>query len=212
ALGASPQVVDAATSGKKMVDAQRQASLVVDAARNLKPGQTAYVTFELGTNDLCSAPAPMTDTEEFEAELGTAVATLRAGLPAGSRILMLPVPDFPHFREITQADPASRAYLALPKNANRCPPYLGTSSPSAIDTANRYLAEYDTSLEAVCDDINAHEARTGLLYCTYDAAALADSDFTIRDLSTWDCFHPSLSGQAKIAQNAWQADIWSKRT
>jgi len=53
ALGASPTVVDAATSGKKIADAVRQARLVVAAAKQLPTGATVFVTFELGTNDLC---------------------------------------------------------------------------------------------------------------------------------------------------------------
>ena len=34
------------------------------------------------------------------------------------------------------------------------------------------------------------------------------SDFTIADLSTVDYFHPSLTGQAKMAEAAWAADVW----
>jgi lysophospholipase L1-like esterase len=208
ALGASPSVVDAATSGKQMNDALRQANLVVAAAQKLGPGQTAYVTFELGTNDLCASPNAMTDPALFQTELTGALAALRAGLPAGSRILMLPVPDFAHFRAITQADPTAKALLAQPANANRCAPYLGTSSASALTKANGYLALYDAALKGVCDDIDANEATTGRLYCVYNAALLADSDFTIDDLSTYDYFHPSLAGQAKMAQDAWAADVW----
>ena len=209
ALGGSPEVVDAATSGKKMDDAPRQASLVVAAAKKLGPGKTAYVTFELGTNDICASPDFMTDPATFTAQLQSAIGTLRAGLPAGSRILMLPVPDFPHFRDITQASAAARDLLALPANLNRCAPYLGTSSPSALIKANDYLAQYDAGIKAACDDIEANEAATGRLYCTYNVGLLADSDFTIDDLSTVDYFHPSLSGQAKMAEDAWRADVWA---
>lgn len=207
-LGGSPAVVDAATSGKQMNDALRQANLVVAAALKLAPGQTAYVTFELGTNDLCASPDAMTDPTLFGTELSGAMAALRAGLPAGSRLLVLAVPDFPHFRVITQADPAARAALAQPANANRCAPYLGTSSASALSKANGYLAQYDAALKGVCDDIDANEGKTGRLTCVYNAALLADSDFTIDDLSSVDYFHPSLAGQAKMAEDAWAADVW----
>ena len=211
ALGASPAVIDAATSGKKMSDAPRQADEVVAAARKLGSDKTAYVTFELGTNDLCASPDAMTDPADFEGQLQAAISTLRAGLPAGSRILMLAVPDFPHFQDITAADPAASTNLALPQNSSRCAPYLGTSSAPAVARADSYLAQYDASLKAACDDIDNHEGAAGQLYCTYDAALLADSDFTIGDLSTVDYFHPSLSGQAKMAEDAWRADVWGSR-
>jgi lysophospholipase L1-like esterase len=209
ALGAAPTVVDAATSGRKMDDAPRQADAVVAAAAKLAPGQTAFVTFELGTNDLCASPDPMTDPAEFTAQLQAAVAALRTGLPAGSRILMLPVPDFAHFREITQADAAARALLSLPANLDRCAPYLGASSPAAIAQAGTYLARYDASIESACMDINAREGATGRLTCTYDASRTDDSDFTIDDLSSYDFFHPSLSGQQKMAADAWQTEVWA---
>jgi len=207
AVGGSPVIVDAATSGKKMNDAPRQANLVVGAAAKLKPGQTAYVTFELGTNDLCDDPK--TDPAVFQQNLATAVATLRAGLPSGSRILMLPVPDFGHFRDITQADPVARANLALPQNSNRCAPYLGDNSPSTLAQADDYLARYDATLEDACREIAASDGPSGKLDCTYDAARLGDADFRIADLSTVDFFHPSLSGQAKMAADAWAADAWA---
>jgi lysophospholipase L1-like esterase len=209
AIGGSPVVVDAATSGRQMKDAPRQANLVVAAAKKLKAGQTAYVTFELGTNDLCADPNPKTDPVSFERDLATAIATLRSGLPAGSRILMLPVPDFPHFRDITQANPAARAELALPQNINRCPPYLGGNGSFSMAQANDYLTRYDAALEGACRGIAATDSPSGKLYCTYNTTLLADTDFLIADLSTVDYFHPSLSGQARMAADAWAADVWS---
>jgi len=56
ALGDNLTIVDAATSGKKMSDAARQATAIVTAAGKLPPGATVYVTFELGINDLCDNP------------------------------------------------------------------------------------------------------------------------------------------------------------
>jgi len=208
ALGASPVVVDAATSGRTMDDASRQADLVMAAAKKLAAGKTAYVTFELGTNDLCASPNPMTDIVDFQVELRTALNTLRTGLPAGSRILMLSVPDFPHFHDITEADAAARAKLAAPPSA-QCAPYLGTNGPSSVTEADALLAQYDAALKGMCDDIDAKEGQAGKLYCTYNASLLAESDFTLKDLSTYDYFHPSLSGQAKMAEDAWKADVWA---
>lgn len=209
ALGGAPTVVDAATSGKKMGDATRQANLVVAAAKKLGAGGTAYVTFELGTNDLCASPDAMTDPTAFGAQLQTAIVVLEAGLPAGSRVLMLPVPDFPHFRDITQADPTAKAALALPKNANRCAPYLGSSSAAMLAQGNDYLARYNASLKAACEGVNVHAATGVGIGCTYSPSRLSASDFTIDDLSSADYFHPSLSGQAKLAEDAWQADVWA---
>ena len=125
---------------------------------------------------------------------------------------MLSIPDFPHFREITQADAAAKALLSERNNLNRCAPYLGTFSESALTRANAYLGEYDAALKAACADIDTHPGKAGRLHCTYNVGLLAESDFTIKDLSTADYFHPSLSGQARMAVNAWRADVWSTQS
>ena len=206
ALGASLTVVDAATSGKKMNDAPRQAANVVAAARKLGAGRTAYVTFELGTNDLCDDAK--TDPSDFEAQLDSAISILRGGLPVGSELLMLPIPDFDHFHSITQADPQARASLALNVNSRNCAPFLGSNGPLTLDQAGAAMVEYNSILLNACDTIQATDGASGRLYCRTGQALLSERDFTIGDLSTVDYFHPSLSGQAKMAAAAWSAGKW----
>jgi lysophospholipase L1-like esterase len=212
ALGTAPQVVDAATSGKQMNDALRQANLVVAAARKLQTGRTAYVTFELGTNDLCASPDPMTTPAAFQTQLQAAIAALKEGLPTGSRVLMLAVPDFHHFYDITQANAAARAQLAESKNQYQCAPYLGSGSRLTVAAADAVRAQYNADLGTACDDINSSGGPSGPLYCTYNETLLSDSDFAIGDLSTYDYFHPSLTGQARMAADAWAADVWGTAT
>jgi lysophospholipase L1-like esterase len=206
ALGASPAVIDAATSGKKMIDAERQAQEVAAAAANLARGQTVYVTFELGTNDLCDDPK--TSVADFTAQLQAAIATLAASLPPGSRLLMMAVPDFRHFRDITQADPTTKAAFLLPKNASRCAPFLGANSPMSLADAGTILDGYNAALEAACDGLDAATGPGANIHCTWNLDRLSQRDFVVKDLSTVDYFHPSLSGQAKMAEAAWQADVW----
>ena len=208
ALGDKLTVVGAATSGRKMSDASRQATRVVSYARSLPRGATAYVTFELGTNDLCDNPP--TDPADFETQLRSAISILRSGLPSGSRILMLSIPDFSHFYDITQANASAAAKLALPASANICPPFLGTDSPLTIEAARAILTDYDGILVRVCDEIEAGDGPSGRLHCTHNEALLSESDFRIADLSTVDYFHPSLSGQARMADAAWSAGPWSR--
>ena len=207
ALGDKITVVDAATSGKKMSDAARQATNVVAAAKKLPSGSTVYVTFELGTNDLCDDPT--TDPADFEAQLRSAVSILRSGLPAGSRILMLSIPDFSHFHDITQADAKAKATLNLKANSRMCAPFLGSDSPLSLQDAEQVLSTYDAILYQVCDEIEATDGKSGKLHCRRNDALLSEKDFTIKDLSTVDYFHPSLSGQARMAAAAWKAGNWA---
>ena len=208
ALGAGLTVVDAATSGKKMDDAPRQASIVVAEAAKLPAGSTVFVTFELGTNDLCDDP--MTSPDVFEAQLRAAVDILRTGLPRGSRILMLSMPDFVHFHAITQASPAAVAALALRANRSNCAPFLGNETTSTMQQSTQMLAKYDSLLTGVCAEVEAGDGPSGRLHCRTDALRLAEKDFVLADLSTADYFHPSLSGQARMAEAAWQAGYWAR--
>jgi lysophospholipase L1-like esterase len=206
ALGDSPVVADAATMGRRMTDAPRQVGIIVAAAKKLAPGKTAYVTFELGTNDLCGDP--MTDPATFQGSLRAALDTLKTGLPAGSRVLMLAIPDFPHFYDMTQADPKTKAALLLTVNSNRCPPYLGDFGSPSVDTANYYLTTYDSMLQAGCAGMNTG-AGMPRVSCIYDPGLLSESDFVAKDLSTADYFHPSFTGEAKMAESAWLAGPWA---
>jgi lysophospholipase L1-like esterase len=208
ALGANVVVVDAATSGMKMDDAPRQAGVVVVEAAKLPPGSTVFVTFELGTNDLCDDP--MTDPAAFESDLRTAVAILRQGLPAGSHILMLSLPDFVHFRALTQASPPVAEFLAKSGKNNNCPPFLGVETSSTLAQSTQMLADYDSVLTKVCDEIEAADGPSGKLHCRSDPLRLAEKDFVLADMSTVDYFHPSLTGQARMAEAAWQAGYWAR--
>src|SRR5665647_2015738 len=45
--------------------------------------------------------------------------------------------------------------------------------------------------------------------CRWDAYATYNHAFTASQISTLDYFHPSLSGQAALAQVTWNASWWS---
>lgn len=70
------------------------------------------------------------------------------------------------------------------------------------------MVEYNSILLNACDTIQATDGASGRLYCRTGQALLSERDFTIGDLSTVDYFHPSLSGQAKMAAAAWSAGKW----
>jgi lysophospholipase L1-like esterase len=207
ALGDPVKVYDAATSGVKMSDALRQAQGVVGAAQGLPAGSTVYVTFELGINDLCDQP--MTTAANLDAQLRAALEVLRAGLPHGSRILVLPVPDFARFSTITAGNSAARALFARRAYSSTCAPFLGTRGTVSLPAAKAMLSAYDSSLSGVCSWIEANDGPSDKLHCRTAMGSLADSDWTIADLSTVDYFHPSLAGQARLADAAWKAGDWS---
>jgi hypothetical protein len=78
-----------------------------------------------------------------------------------------------------------------------------------MQEAEATLASYDSILVGVCSEIDATDGPSNKLHCRSDATLLAERDFEIKDLSTYDYFHPSLSGQAKMAEAAWKVGYWS---
>jgi hypothetical protein len=122
---------------------------------------------------------------------------------------MLSVPDFAHFYDITQADPKARATLKLTANSRMCAPFLGWDSPLSLEQAGQALSAYNAILYGVCDEIEATDGQSGRLHCRRNEPLLSERDFTIKDLSTVDYFHPSLSGQARMAAAAWKAGNWA---
>jgi hypothetical protein len=81
-------------------------------------------------------------------------------------------------------------------------------TPVSLGQARNYIDLYDGIMARVCLDLATDAARTGKLYCTWNRDKLSMKDFVLADLSTADYFHPSLTGQAKMAAAAWATDVW----
>ena len=64
---------------------------------------------------------------------------------------------------------------------------------------NRVIA-FNAVLAEVC---------AGYAKCRFDGNAVYNTDFTTSDVSHRDYFHPSLSGQAKLAQTTWNQSFWA---
>jgi hypothetical protein len=45
--------------------------------------------------------------------------------------------------------------------------------------------------------------------CRFDGNAVFNFDFARSDVSTRDYFHPSLAGEAKLADVTWRASFWA---
>jgi lysophospholipase L1-like esterase len=207
ALGARPVIVDVAKESRKMSDAPRQARLIVEASRQLLPGQTAFVTIELGTNDLCYQPK--TSAEAFESQFRSAMEILQEGLPVGSRILVTSVPDLAHIHGLIQGHRPTRLYFQRAENLERCAPFAGSQSPMSYGQAVALMDSYNASLARVCGELEATYGPANVMHCASDTAGLAESDFTIDDISTADHFHFAFSGQDKMAEAAWRHMPWA---
>jgi len=184
-----------AKSGAKMVDLAGQMTTVV--------GQRAqYVTVLMGGNDVCtSSESAMTSVSTFRSQFTSAMNTLTNGLP-NVHVFVASIPNVYQLWAILKDNGMARFVWSL---FSVCQSMLANPTSTAqadVDRRARVLqrdADFNSALQQVC-----------ALYsqCRFDGNAVFNTAFTTSDVSTRDYFHPSLSGQAKLAAGTWAASYW----
>lgn len=156
-----------------------------------------YVTVEIGANDACApSVASMTPVATYEANIRAGLSTLRKGLPNG-RIFIASIPNLKTLWSINKGNRLARVAWA---SADLCQSLLAdplaTSSAAEArrNTVQARVVSYNAVLKKVC----ATTPR-----CTYDGGAVYNYRFVPSQISKRDYFHPSVSGQAKLAAITW---------
>jgi lysophospholipase L1-like esterase len=195
-LAANPAI-----AGRSYNDAETGADmgdLNAQAARAVAQ-RAEYVTILIGGNDLCaSSEAGMAPVATFRAQFEAAMQTLSSGLP-DARIYVVSVPDVYRLWEIYRTSLAARLVWTT---AGICQSMLanpGSTAPADVARRARVRQrniDYNTQLAQVC---------ALYIHCRYDANAAFETDFVRSDVSSLDYFHPTVSGQAKLAAVSWSA-------
>ena len=177
-----------ARSGAKVDDLERQASEAIE----LDP---TYITVLIGANDACtSSEEKMTSVTDFRTQLDNALAVLAANLPR-TRLLIASIPDLLRLWEVEHRDRLAQLVWYF---GSICQSMLGDAR--AVDDAakarrarvRQRVADFNQQLAEAC-------AAYGSL-CRFDNNAVFGHPFTAAEVSSWDAFHPSESGQALIAE------------
>jgi lysophospholipase L1-like esterase len=140
----------------------------------------------------------ITPVDEFGKTYGELLATIRAGVP-DAPIVALSLPDISQLWEAGRSDPK---IVGLWNQSPSCRTLLGDAdSDAAADEERRAsvmqtLAGYNASIVDAC---------AAVAECTTDDGAVNQITFSLDDISSADHFHPSASGQAKVAAAAWPA-------
>ncbi len=188
-----------AISGQVYNDAQSGAQMVaLDGQLQAAAGQRVeYATVLIGANDLCtSTVADMTPTAAFRAQFDHALSHFFSADPA-AHVFVASIPDVFRLWETMQASTAAQLVWAL---AHICQSMLAAGATSAQRQAVVAQEQADNAaLASVC----AHFDR-----CRFDGGAVYQSAFAATDVSPVDYFHPSRSGQAKLAAITWAAGYW----
>ncbi|MEN3583006.1 SGNH/GDSL hydrolase family protein [Streptomyces sp. ZYX-F-203] len=180
-----------AVSGARMADLAGQ----MERAAAHRP---ALVTVLMGANDACrDTVAEMTSVADFRAGFERALGALRQASP-GSRVFVAGIPDLMRLWEQGRTDPLAGRVWEL----GVCPTMLGdadATDPAATErreTVGRRVEDFNRVLEEVCAEDRL---------CRTDGGAVHDDAFGPESLSRWDRFHPSVTGQARLAEIAYRA-------
>lgn len=189
--GASRSHVWAAKNGGTVADAIRLADKAVAE-------RAGIVLILVGANNVCRPDtAAVTPVADFGAQYTTLIDTVRAGLP-DAQIVALSIPDVMRMWELGRDDPAATARWNA---SSSCRSLLAEpASDAAVDVDRRAgidetVRGYNAAIAEACEA----DAR-----CVHDAGAIHALDFTATDISSIDYFHASASGQARVAQVAWE--------
>lgn len=180
-----------AVTGARMADLTAQ----VTRAAERKPELVAVMA---GANDACrSTTSAMTPVADFRTQFEEAMATLREKLPK-AQVYVSSIPDLKRLWSQGRTNALGKQVWKL----GLCPSMLGDAdSTDAAATLRRNtvrdrVEDYNEVLREVC----AKDRR-----CRTDDGAVHAYRFGTDQLSHWDWFHPSVDGQARLAEIAYRA-------
>jgi hypothetical protein len=179
-----------AVTGAKMSAAPTQAATAVAQSAQ-------YVTILMGANDLCtSSPSTMTPTDTFRTQFQSAMATLMGQDPK-PYVFVSSIPNIYQLWQVLHTNSVARWVWA---NFHICQSMLGAIRTEA---ERQQVVAREQAFNQVLADTCAKYSR-----CRWDGLALYNYQFGASQVSTLDYFHPSLSGQAKLASITWTASWW----
>jgi lysophospholipase L1-like esterase len=184
-----------AKSGAKMADLAGQMTTVASQ-------RVDYVTVLMGGNDVCtSSETTMTSVTNFRAQFTSAMNVVTSKSPR-TRIYVVSIPNVYELWNVLKDNGTARAVWWT---FGVCQSMLANPESTAqadVDRRARVLqrdVDFNTALQDIC-----------ALYtqCRFDNNAVFNTAFAASDITTRDYFHPSVSGQAKLAAVSWSAGYW----
>ncbi len=182
-----------AVSGAKAVDMAGQANTV--GGRGV-----GYVTMRIGANDACTgSEGSMTPVATFRAQIDTALNTLKTRLP-NAKVAVISIPDIKRLWFVGKDSGSARSAWST---FSICQSMLANPTSTAVadeDRRNRVrqrVVEFNAQLAQACAAYGPN--------CDFDDNAVFNYPFLLSHVSTWDYFHPNVSGQAVLAQITYPA-------
>ena len=193
-LTVSPQLAghnyNDARSGARMQDLAGQ----LGAAANQRAD---YLTILMGANDVCtSSISTMTPTATFEAQFRTALASFTAARP-NARVFVSSIPSIYRLWYLLHGNLLAAATWKYFKICQ-----------SMLNENNTELQRQQVVAQEVADNDALARVCAQFIQCRWDGYATYNTTFSTSAVSTVDYFHPSISGQNRLAAVTWAAGYW----
>jgi lysophospholipase L1-like esterase len=174
------------------------ATLAPQVTRALQAEPTV-ITVQVGANDACrSTVDAMTPVDAYERHVADALTTISETSP-GTEVLITSVPDLKQLWAVGKDSANAREiWKAMELCPDRLADPLGDSEADRArrDAVQQRVIAYNDVLAGLAEQFP---------HARFDDYAVYEIDFTAAHVSALDFFHPSASGQAKLAATAWEA-------
>jgi hypothetical protein len=143
----------------------------------------------------------MTSVVTYRSQFQAGMDRVTTGLPS-VKVFVASVPNIHHLWVLYHDDLAAQVAWGV---FGVCQSMLANPTSTAqadVDRRARVLQrirDYNTALAEVCAEYRQ---------CRFDGGAAFEAQFTKADVLHFDYFHPSLSGQAKLAAGTWPLSFW----
>jgi lysophospholipase L1-like esterase len=167
----------------------------------LLPNDVDYVTVTVGSSDVCQGASP-TGTGSFKRNAAELLSQLRSRL-GRANVLILAMPNWHGIWNEFKGNANVSARWAA---SGVCTRLFGAGATNASrDEVDNFTRAYNEILANACSVANTNRFR-----CTF-AFRVFTMNWKEADLSTWDGFHPSAKGQAKMSRAAWSSSPFRLR-
>jgi lysophospholipase L1-like esterase len=152
------------------------------------------VTILMGANDACtSSESTMTPVTTYRTQLDTALGRIKTGLP-NARVFLASIPDIKRLWSVLKDNPSARtawSTLGMCQSMLANPTSTAPPDEARRDRVRQRVIDFNTQLANACAAYGDN--------CKFDGNAAFNYPFQANHLSTWDYFHPNVSGQAVLA-------------
>jgi lysophospholipase L1-like esterase len=163
-------------------------SQLASRANLMASSHAQVVSLEIGANDVCQGNLSSSAAiASFKAKITSVLTTLTSSANPPQAIVVVSIP---HIFALTQI-------AALASNSS-CPIAWSVACPNLQIGQTAFESQWNAANAALQA---AATAAGGTV--AYDGGVVAGTTFLATDVSSIDCFHPSVSGQTKIANAIW---------